>query len=153
VSTAAECDHEFLSEPEFRAWHGALRFTTDALRAIDGALTDAHGMSITEFDVLITLFNAPGRRLRMSQLAESVLLTPSGLTGLVARLERDGLVTRVVDPEDRRSYFAVLTPAGATQLGEARITHNAVVRTRMVGPLTARQIQTLGSIWERLGAV
>jgi DNA-binding MarR family transcriptional regulator len=153
VSTGSERGHEFLSETEFRAWHGALRFTTDTLRAIDHALAEAHGMSVTEFDVLITLFNAPGRRLRMSQLAQSALLTPSGLTGLVGRLERQGLVTRAVDDDDRRGYFAILTDAGDTRLCEARITHNAVVRERLTRHLTDRQIQGMGSLWTRLGTV
>jgi len=63
---------------EFSAWHGALQFTNRAMRAIDEALSAAHDISITEFDVLITLFNAPDSRLRMTELAERVVLTPSG---------------------------------------------------------------------------
>ena len=78
-------------------------------RALDEALTAAHGISLKEFDVLITLFNAPKARLRMTELAERVVLTPSGVTHLVTRLERDGLVSRVVDEDDRRSFFAALT--------------------------------------------
>ena len=79
-----------MTDAEFRAWHGCLQFTNRAMRALDEALTAAHGISITEFDVLITLFNAPDQRLRMTELAEQVVLTPSGLTHLVtpARTER-----------------------------------------------------------------
>ena len=142
--------HPYLTDAEFRAWHGALRFTNAAMRAIDEALTEAHDISITEFDVLITLYNAPGLRLRMTELAERVTLTPSGLTHLVTRLERNGLVERVVDPEDRRSFFAHLTPAGDRKLRESRVTHNEVVRTRLTRRLSAKQLATLGDVWEQV---
>ena len=107
---------EYLSDAEFRAWHGTLQFTNTTTRALDEALTAAHGISVKEFDVLITLFNAPDGRLRMAELAEQVVLSPSGVTHLVTRLERDGLLQRIVDEHDRRSYFAALTPAGQERL-------------------------------------
>src|SRR5438128_2723835 len=94
--------HEYLSEKEFRAWHGCLSFATQAMQAIDAALRQAHGISLSEFDVLITLYNAPGRRLRMSELTQRVLITASGMTQLITRLERSGLVARAVDEADRR---------------------------------------------------
>jgi DNA-binding MarR family transcriptional regulator len=153
VSSANPNRHEFLTELEFRAWHGALVFTTSTVRAVDEALIAEHGISITEFDVLITLFNAPDQRLRMTQLAQSVVLTPSGLTHLVARLEREGFVQRVVDDADRRSYFAVLTPAGDERLRDARVTHNELVRERLTRQLTERQLDTLGSLWHKIGTV
>ena len=142
--------HEFLSDAEFRAWHGALQFTTEAVRALDEALDDAHDISITEFDVLITLFNAPGERLRMTELAERVTLTPSGLTHLVTRLERKGFVTRVIDPDDRRSYFAELTAPGDRKLRDSRVTHNDVVRERLTRRLTDEQLATLGDLWQTI---
>ena len=142
--------HEYLTDAEFRAWHGCLRFTHTAMRAIDEALSDAHGISITEFDVLITLYNAPGQRLRMAELAEQIVLTPSGLTHLVGRMERKGLVRRVVDQDDRRSFFATLTREGDRRLREARPTHNEVIRSRMTRRLTARELRSLGSLWEAI---
>src|SRR4051812_29379098 len=96
---------------------------------LDSRLRQAHGLAVTEFDVLITLFNAPGVRLRMTALAERVLLSPAGLTPLVTRLERDGLLRREVDPNDGRKWFAVLTDDGDAKLRAARRTHNAVLRT------------------------
>jgi DNA-binding MarR family transcriptional regulator len=124
-----------------------LQFTNAAMRAIDEALQLDHGISIKEFDVLITLYNAPSRQLRMTELAEHVVLTPSGLTHLVTRLERDGMIRRIVDEEDRRSFFASLTPAGDRRLRDARPTHNEVVRSRLVERLTPRQLATLGVLW------
>ena len=81
--------------------------------------------------MLITLFNAPDGRLRMAELAEQVVLSASGVTHLVTRLERDGLVQRIVDEDDRRSFFAALTPAGQQRLRDSRPTHNEVVREHL----------------------
>ena len=141
---------EYLSDAEFRAWHGCLQFTNNATRELDEALTAAHGISIKEFDVLITLFNAPDGRLRLAELADRVVLTPSGVTHLMTRLERDGLVSRVVDEADRRSFFATLTDAGHRRLRESRPTHNEVVRTHLTQRLTAKQLATLGALWDKV---
>ena len=118
------------------------------LRALDEALTAAHRIAVKEFEVLITLFNASESRLRMTELAERSLLTPSGLTHLVTRLERDGLVRRSVDAADRRSFFATLTRAGHRRLRESRPTHNAMIRARLTRRLTPNQLATLGALWE-----
>jgi DNA-binding MarR family transcriptional regulator len=141
---------EYLTEAEFRGWGGCLRFTHTVLRALDAALSAGHGISVKEFDVLITLFNAPAGRLRMTELAEHVVLTPSGVTHLVTRLERDGLVNRIVDDDDRRSFFAALTADGHRRLRESRPTHNEVVRAHLTRKLTARQLATLSDLWETI---
>jgi DNA-binding MarR family transcriptional regulator len=142
--------NEYLSDAEFRAWHGTLVFTNLATRALDEALSETHGISVKEFDVLITLFNAPHGRLRMAELAEQVVLSASGVTHLVTRLERDGLVRRIVDEGDRRSFFAELTPAGRQRLRDARPTHNEVIRERLTRRLTSKQLDTLGTLWEKV---
>ena len=141
---------EYLSDAEFRAWHGTLQFTSTATRALDEALTAAHGISVKEFDVLITLFNAPDEQLRMTELAERVVLSPSGVTHLVTRLERDGLVQRIVDEHDRRSFFAALTPAGQARLRTSRPTHNDVVREQLTQRLTPNQLSTLGALLDKV---
>ena len=142
--------HGDVTDAEFRAWHGCLRFTDAAVRALDVALAAEHGISVKEFDVLITLFNATAGRLRMTELAEHVVLTQSGVTHLVTRLERDGLVTRVVDEDDRRSFFAALTRAGHRRLREARPTHNEVVRAHLTRRLTRAQLKALGALWDSI---
>ncbi len=141
---------EFLTDPEFHAWHGCLRFTNTVMRELDAALQAAHRISLKEFDVLITLFNARDGRLRMTELSERVVLTPSGVTHLVTRLERDGLVSRVVDEEDRRSFFAAITREGHRRLRDARPTHNDVVRAHLTGRLTAAQLANLGSLFDTI---
>ena len=142
--------HQYLTEEEFRAWHGSLQFTNEAMRAIDEALTAAHGISIKEFDVLITLYNAPDACLRMTELSASVVLSPSGMTHLVTRLERDGLVSRSADVNDRRSFLVTLTKKGRRRLEEARPTHNEVVRARLTRRLTKNQLAELGSLWDKV---
>src|SRR6516164_4184932 len=141
---------DYLSDAEFRAWHGCLRFTDMTTRALDEALRREHDISVKEFDVLITLFNAPDGRLRMAELADRVVLSPSGVTHLVTRLERDGLVQRMVDEDDRRSFFAALTPAGRQRLRDSRPTHNEVIREHLTRRLTPNQLKTLGSLWEKI---
>ncbi len=148
MSTSNSEGDEYLTDAEIRAWGGALLFTTAVLRALDEALLAAHRISVKEFEVLITLFNAPEGRLRMTELAERALLTPSGLSHLVTRLERDGLVRRSVDATDRRSFFATLTRAGHRRLRESRPTHNEVIRAHLTRRLTASQLATLGALWE-----
>lgn len=143
-------EHDYLTDAEFRAWHGCLQFTNTVLRVLDETLSAAHGISVKEFDVLITLFNAPDGRLRMTELAERVVLTPSGVTHLVTRLERAGLVQRIVDEHDRRSFFAALTRAGERRLRDARPAHNDVVRAHLTNRLTARELETLGDLWTRI---
>ena len=142
--------NEYLSDAEFRAWHGSLLFTNLATRALDEALIDAHGISVKEFDVLITLFNAPDGRLRMTELAQRVVLSASGVTHLVTRLERDGLLQRIVDEGDRRSFFAALTAAGHQRLRDSRPTHNEVIREHLTRRLTPAQLKTLGALWEKI---
>jgi len=143
----ANQEDEYLTDAEFHAWHGCLQFTNLVTRELDRALIAAHAITVKEFDVLITLFNAPGTRLRMTELADRVVLTPSGVTHLVTRLERDGLVGRVVDADDRRSFFATLTRDGRRRLRESRPVHNEVVRAHLTRKLSATQLKTLGALW------
>jgi DNA-binding MarR family transcriptional regulator len=96
--------------------------------------------------VLITLFDAPDGRLRMTEFAEQLVLSASGVTHLVTRLERDGLVERIVDEGDRRSFFAALTPAGFQRLRDSRPTHNEVIREHLTRRLTPNQLNTLGAL-------
>ena len=141
---------EFLTEAEFRAWHGCLRFSNNAIFALDQALRAAHEISLSEFDVLITLFNAPDHRLGMSALADRVLLSPAGTTHLVTRLERDQMVRREGDPTDGRKWFTVLTEEGDLTLRAARRTHNDVLRRTLLDVTTPKERQTFRRHWQRL---
>jgi len=142
--------HEFLESEEWESWGALMLLHRSVLRVLDEDLRREHGLAVTEFDVLITLFNAPDNRLRMSVLAERVLLSPAGATHLVTRLERDRLLRREVDPADRRKWFAVLTEDGDRLLQGARRTHNDVLRRTLVASTSAADRTTLRRIWRRL---
>jgi DNA-binding MarR family transcriptional regulator len=122
------------------------------LRRLDDELLHAHRLSVSEFDVLITLDNAPDRELRMTDLALAVMLSPSGLTRMVGRLEQAGLVERRRSADDARSFRAALTDAGAARLLEARATHNAVIRDLVLDRLSPAEHQALARTWEKLAA-
>jgi DNA-binding MarR family transcriptional regulator len=138
------------SDDELAAWHGMLSLYSRVMRHLDHELLESHQLAVREFDVLITLLNAPDRRLRMSELAQRVMLTPSGLTRLVERLERAKLVERRNDPGDARSFRAVLTDSGAQRLDEARATHNAVIRGWFTDHLSVEELRELGALWAKV---
>src|SRR5947209_2430469 len=102
----------YLHGTELAAWHGLLTVHARLTRELDRRLRAGHGIGVVEFDVLITLDNADGDGLRMTDLATAIMLSPAGLTHLVTRLERDRLVERQVDPSDRRSARVRLSGPG-----------------------------------------
>ena len=142
--------HELLSPEEWESWGALMMLHRSVLQELDAELRRRHDLAVTEFDVLITLFNAPQRRLRMSQLADRVLLSPAGTTHLVTRLERDRLVRREVDPADGRKWFAVLTDDGDRALQAARPTHNDVLRRTLLAATSPTDRRTLRRLWHRL---
>jgi DNA-binding MarR family transcriptional regulator len=139
-----------LSSPEIAAWRGFLRVHAALLRELDRELEKAHGLPLTHYEVLLHLWNAPGRRLRMSDLAQSVLLSQSGVTRLVDRLEAAGLVVRAPCAADRRVLYAELTDAGRARLEAARPTHLAGVRARFLSRFDEDELAQLADAWERL---
>lgn len=143
-------EHEFLAPEEWESWGALLMLHRSVLQRLDGELRRHHGLAATEFDVLITLFNAPDNRLGMSALAQRVLLSPAGATHLVTRLERDRMVRREVDPTDRRKWFAVLSEEGDATLRAARRTHNDVLRQTLFSLTTPTERRTLRRLWQRL---
>ena len=142
--------HEFLDREEWESWGALLMLHHFVLHELDAELRRQHDLPVTEFEVLITLFNAPERRLRMSQLAQRGLLSPAGTTHLVTRLERDRLVRREVDPADGRKWFAVLTDDGDRALQAARPTHNDVLRRTLFAASSPTDRRTLRRLWRRL---
>jgi DNA-binding MarR family transcriptional regulator len=135
---------------ELAAWHGMLAAHAALIRELDGQLRAVHGLGVSEFDVLITLFNGAERGVRMTDLAKAIMLSPAGLTHMVTRLERDRLVERAVDPADRRSFLVRLTHGGRERLDAARVTHNAVIRDRFTTRLTGPQLHQLSGAWDAI---
>jgi len=137
-----------LDEVELAAWRGLLRVHSDLTRELDRELREAERLTLTEYDVLVQLADAPGGRLRMSELADAVLLSRSGLTRLVDDLVRRGLVLRERCPDDARGLEASLTAEGAALREKARATHLAGVRRRFVDRLSDRQLRELARAFE-----
>jgi DNA-binding MarR family transcriptional regulator len=150
VAESTPQEHEFLEPEEWESWGALMMLHRSVLQRLDSELQRTAGLAVTEFDVLITLYNAPDQRLTMSALAERVLLSPAGATHLVTRLERDHLVRREVDPNDRRKWFAVLTDDGDAALRSARRAHNDVLRETLFAHTTPADLRTLRRVWRRL---
>ena len=148
--TAAPHSSEPLSRQELAAWRGTLEVHARVTQALDAQMRAEHGLPLSSYEVLLFLDDAPGQRMRMSELAESILLSRSGLTRLVDRLERDGLLCRQTCSQDARGSFAKLTPAGAEKLAAARATHLAGVRALFLAHLDEDEKDLLGELWARI---
>ena len=141
------------SKPDGRrldAWQALLLAQRALLDRLEDDLRREHGLPLSSYEVLLFLSRAPGRRLRMHELAESVLLTPSGITRLVDRLEGEGLVSRESCPTDRRGSFVVLTEAGRARLRQAGPTHLRGIQEHFGRHLTDAEAETLACALSRL---
>jgi DNA-binding MarR family transcriptional regulator len=135
------------------AWANLLRAHARLMRELDAELRDRHGVTLGDFDVLVNLANAPGRRRRMCDLASAVVLSPSGLSRRVDRLQRAGLVRRERGADDARNIHAGLTPAGNRLLRRLRDTHVAGIKERFVDRFRADELVTLRELLGRLTAI
>ena len=138
-----------LDEDEMAAWRGFFRAHDRLTKALDVDLVSAHGLPLTSYEVLLYLADSPEGRLRMSELADSVLLSRSGLTRLVDRLERQGLLRRESCASDRRGAYAAITQRGRALFDRARVTHLEGVRRRFLDHLSEDELRWLGEIWRR----
>jgi DNA-binding MarR family transcriptional regulator len=127
-----------------------LRVHSRLVKVLDARLDEDHGLPLTSFEVLVHLSEADGERMRMCDLAESILLSRSGLTRLVDRLERDGLLERVACDDDARGSYAKLTRTGRAKLDEARVSHLEGVRSLYLEHFSVEELELLGSLWERI---
>jgi DNA-binding MarR family transcriptional regulator len=115
-------------ESEIRTWIRFVATNAAINRELEARLMGAHGLTLSDYDVLVQLARAPERKLRNIELAKAVVLTRSGVTRLVDGLEKDGLVMRASCPSDKRGSFVALTAEGASRLREAASTHLEGVR-------------------------
>jgi len=141
---------KLLSELELGAWRGMLRVHATLVRELDAELERTHRLSLSAYEVLLLLHEAPKRRLRMSELAESALLSLSGMTRLVDRLVRAGLVERERCADDGRVTYATPTREGSRVFRAARVTHLSGVRTRFLSRYSTLEVEALGTAWRRL---
>jgi DNA-binding MarR family transcriptional regulator len=127
------------------AWHALIRAHAQVVRRLEAELEAEQGLSLPAYEVLAHLSEAPERRLRMTELATCAVLTPSGLTRLVDKLVRDGLVERARCGGDARVVYAVLTDAGLARLESAYPTHLRGVRAYLIDRLGAEQLEALAA--------
>jgi DNA-binding MarR family transcriptional regulator len=139
-----------LTTEELGAWRGLLRVHSALVKALDAELLAGHDLPLTSYEVLINLQAAPDRRRRMAELADGVLLSRSGMTRLVDRLEREGLLVRDPCVSDGRGTFAVLTDKGEALLSEARRTHLDGVRERFLKHFERDELTQLATLWNRV---
>src|SRR3954454_2146690 len=141
--------------PGINAWRTFLHAHARVTRRLDEELQAAHGLSLAEYDALLQIAHAPGRRVRMNVLAERVILSRSGITRLVDRLESAGSVERSACATDARGQEAVLTPAGLTRLRAAATTHLDGVRRYFLDRLDEADLasveRSLGRVADPLG--
>jgi DNA-binding MarR family transcriptional regulator len=130
-------------EPGLGAWRSFLTAHARITRRLDEELQAAHGLSLAEYDALLQIAHAPGRRVRMNVLAERVILSRSGITRLVDRLEAAGAVERKACSTDARGQEAELTAVGLERLRSAATTHLEGVRRYFLGRLDAADLAGL----------
>lgn len=138
----------WLDDVESRAWRALLGAHRKLLQRLDAELQATQGLSVSDYGVLVELSEAEGGRMRMSDLAERMLLSPSGLTRRLDSMVETGLVERVRCQNDRRGAYAVLTPAGRARLEAAAPDHVEQVRRHFVERLSRQQLEALGEALE-----
>ena len=139
-----------LNDTESRAWVGLLHAHASMVKQLDTELVAAHGLSLSAFEVLWRVAAADHGRLRMTELAELVLLSPSGLSRLVDRLEAEKMIDRVACPEDGRAINATITELGRTKLAESQATHFEGIRRRFLSNFREAEVGQLADFWLRL---
>mgnify|MGYP001603446627 CR=1 FL=1 len=135
----------WLSAGEQQVWRQLLRVEARLHERLDRDLREAHGLTLAEYEVLVHLSEAGPYGLRMSDLADLLFLSRSGLTRRIDALVRAGLVTRRSCPQDGRGSMAQLTDGGVARMGEAAPTHVAGVRRYLIDVLGLGRLSSLAS--------
>ena len=141
---------ELLNDEELAAWRGMLRAHAELTKDLDAELAREHNLPLSSYEVLLYLADAPEGRMRMAERADSVLISRSGLTRLVDRLQREGLLKRERCESDARGYFAEITPKGRRLFDAARRTHLDGVRARFLSRFSRDELRTMGALWQKL---
>ncbi|MGW7542202.1 MarR family winged helix-turn-helix transcriptional regulator [Streptomyces sp. NPDC054770] len=148
ASESATAQNRWLTDHEQRVWRSYLNATTLLEDHLDRQLQRDAGMPHIYYGLLVGLAEAPGRRLRMTELAMQSKITRSRLSHAIARLEKNGWVRREDCPSDKRGQFAVLTEEGAEVLRRTAPGHVTAVRQALFERLSPEQQQALGEIMQ-----
>jgi DNA-binding MarR family transcriptional regulator len=134
---------QWLSDTEQHLWRRLLGVERRLQERLDQELREAHNLSLGDYAVLVHLSEAPHQELRMSELADEIVLSRSGLTRRVDGLVKEGLVTRRACPADKRGSYAQLTPAGVDLLRIAAPTHVSGVRRYLIDAIGSLSLASL----------
>ena len=141
---------ERITPEQLEIWRLFLRAHAQIVRRLEADLIDRHGLPLAWYDVLARLVEADGHRLRMSELADRVMLSPSGLTRLVGRMIEAGLVSREPSEIDARGFYAVLTEEGYERLRSATGTHLRGILDYVLSRYTDDELNEIASYLSRL---
>jgi DNA-binding MarR family transcriptional regulator len=141
-----------VSPSKMAAWRAFLEAHARVTDVLARELRDEESLPLAWYDVLVQLQEAPDHRLRMQELADAVLLSKSGLTRLVDRMEREGLVRRSACPDDRRGILAELTDAGLETLRRTSTTHLRGVQQHFAAHLDDEEAELLARTLGRLAS-
>ena len=133
----------WLDADQQRSWRAYLVGTTLLMDRLDRDLREQHDLSMPEYEILVRLSEAPGRKMRMAELADSLNHSRSRLTHTVARMQADGLLTRESCGTDRRGVLAGLTEAGMQRLEAAAPTHVEGVREYLIDAMSADDLEAV----------
>jgi DNA-binding MarR family transcriptional regulator len=136
--------------PEIQVWVALLRAHASSTRRFNAQLVAEHGLTLNDYEVLLHLSHADGKRLRRVDLAERILLTPSGITRLLEGLERGGYVERASCASDARVTYAQLTDDGEAKLREAADAHVAGIREFFRDRFSRDELVALSGLLQRL---
>jgi DNA-binding MarR family transcriptional regulator len=142
----------WLTAEEQQAWRAFVRGSSLLLERLDAELSEAHGLTLADYEILVWLSEAPRGGLRMSELADRALVSRSRLTYRVDRLVAEGLVERRPCPSDRRGSLAVLTPTGRRRLERAAPTHVEGVVSYLIDQCSNRDLAAIGRAFTAVAA-
>jgi DNA-binding MarR family transcriptional regulator len=142
-------DTRWLTDAEQRAWRAYLAGSRMLTHTLERG-HQQHGLSSTDYEILVQLSEAPDHRLRMSQLAVATLLEKSRLSHQITRMERAGLIERMPCADDRRGQYAVLTEKGWETIQRVAVNHVEQVRDAFIDRMTPEQLATLGEAFQQV---
>ncbi|MEH0841581.1 MarR family transcriptional regulator [Micromonospora sp. CPCC 205711] len=142
---------ESLDRERMACWRAYIESSQRLFTRLEDDLRGDSELSFADYHVLVLLSEAPGQRLRMGELADRLVFSPSRLTYQVTSMQRRGLVAKESCPQDRRGSEAVLTAAGLLTLREAAPPHLASVRRNLIDDLDDAEVACLTRVFERLG--
>lgn len=149
MADESKSEPRWLNAAEMKAWRRYIIASRRLLEALDDDLA-AHDISMSDYEVLAQLSEAPDRRMRMSELADVAMISRSRLSHRIKVMEKSGWVKREACPIDKRGYFAVMTPKGWKAIVAAAPDHVSSVRDRFLDALDKSEQKTLAEIFERV---